>query len=535
MAEEPSFRDPARRRLFNVTDEAQAAKGELQTDLPDVDVPSQFDTPIQSTGIRADVMAGVQGQFDENIAQIQESALQSRRFRAGSTSAAELREARASRGRAIGALGQVELQSQGQILQALSPLAQTEAAGEQQRETLGQEQTFEQQRVDIEARLAGVQEEQARLMGVSITIDQGRLNLDRDALAESVRQFDMSTEEGIRQFNATIAESARNANLDREQTAELAANALEEGMRQFDMTDKTQRDLAGTALAENARQFNLSQDQTRELAEAQLAETARQFDLSEENDMDQFTQEIAERARQFDLDQDQTATLAANTLAEQARQFDFSEAQALDIHMDNIAEMQRQFDLTDNQVRDLAADALSENIRQFDLTSAQDMEMFGQNLQETARQFNMSHAQTARLAAEPLTQQKDIAEQGLKVQHVANMLNFMIEGAEALTVQDGINILDMAFEMSDIEKELGITPEQTASVSRVISEVSNEGTDGQRLHAALNDPSIWAGGADHDQDILDQLDFNFDGVIDNSDYILYRAGGGQFEFETELG
>ena len=229
------------------------------------------------------------------------------------------------------------------------------------------------------------------------------------------------------------------------------------------------------------------------------------------------------------------ATLAANTLAEQARQFDFSEAQALDIHMDNIAEMQRQFDLTDNQVRDLAADALSENIRQFDLTSAQDMEMFGQNLQETARQFNMSHAQTARLAAETLTQQKDIAEQGLKVQHVANMLNFMIEGAEALTVQDGINILDMAFEMSDIEKELGITPEQTASVSRVISEVSNEGTDGQRLHAALNDPSIWAGGADHDQDILDQLDFNFDGVIDNSDYILYRAGGGQFEFETELG
>ena len=162
MADE--FRDPERRRLLNITDEAQAEKGELQTQLPDVDVPSQFDTPIQSTGIRQDVLAGVQGQFDQNIAQVQEQALQARRFRAGSTSAAELREARASRGQAIGELGKVELQSQGQLLSALSPIAQTEAAGEQARETLAHTQEFEQQRVEIEQKLAGVEQQKVDVM-----------------------------------------------------------------------------------------------------------------------------------------------------------------------------------------------------------------------------------------------------------------------------------------------------------------------------------------------------------------------------------
>lgn len=512
MAEE--FRDPARRRLLNITDEAQAEKGELQTQLPDVSVPSQFDTPIQSTGIRADVLAGVQGNFDRNIAQIQENALENRRFRAGSTSNAELNEARSSRNIAIGELGKVELQSQGQLLGALGGVAQVEAGGEQARATQEELLTFEQQKVDI--------------MAGGLALDEGRLTLDNDKLLESARQFDLSSEDQRAQFTETIRATAEQNGLDRDQTAALAAASLKEGARQFDRSDETQRKLADETLAEGARQFGLSQDMTRELAENSLSEDARQFDLSQENDMDKFSQHIAEQARQFGLDQEQTATLAANALTEGARQFDFSQGQALDIHMDNIAEMQRQFDLSDDQVRDLAGDALIENGRQFDINSSTDMQQFAQNLSETSRQFNMGHAQTAQLAAMTIASQEGIAREGLKIQHIANMLDFMIEGAEALTQADGIAILDMAFEQSDIEERVGITPAASDEVTRVISEVNNAGTQGPALHAALNDPSVWSGGTDHPPEIMEQIDFNRDGIVDNSDYIIYVAGGGQF-------
>jgi len=514
------FRDPARRRLLDITDQAQADKGELATTLPDVDVPSQFDTPIQSTGLREDIMAGVQGRFEGNIANIQEAALQNRRFRAGSTGARELSAARASRNEAIGALGQVELQSQGQVLDALTSLATAETYGEQARATQEELLVFEQQKVDI--------------MKGSLAVEEGKLAIDEQAFAESIRQFDVTTAEGKAQFEANLAETMRQFDLTQEQQEELAANALRESARQFNMADRTQRDLSANQIAESARQFNLSDETKRDLAGDQLRESARQYDMTDARSREQFGTEIEERARQFDLGQEQQAGLAADALSESSRQFDLTQSQDLDMHMDNIAEMARQFNMSFEQTRDLAANALAENSRQFDLANAQQADQFSQNILETARQFDMNAAQTRELAVMTMVSNEQLLASQLNVQHVGNMLDFIVEGAEALTAEDGSRIIDMAFEMSDIENNLNTPTQVTQLAGSVIASAQGNGPDAIALHNAMAQPEIWNGGVDLadfepeiDDRIYRQLDFNGDGEVDATDYIIYRSSGGQ--------
>jgi hypothetical protein len=516
---EEDFRDPARRRLLDIADNASAEKGEIQTQLPDVSVPSQFDTPIQSTGIRQDVLAGVQGNFDRNIAQIQENALQNRRFRAGSTSNAELNEARSSRNQAIGALGQVELQSQGQVLGALGGLAQVEQSGQEARSTQTDLLTFEQQKVDI--------------MAGGLAIDQGRLTLDRDKLGETARQFDLSSVDQRAQFHATIAATAEQNGLDRAQTAELAAASLMEGARQFDVADATQRQLAGDALAEGARQFGLTQEQTRELADQSLAESARQFDQSDATQRDHFTREIDERARQFGLDQDQTKELAANALSEGGRQFDLSQEQDFALHLSNIAESSRQFELSQEQTLTLAREATTEAARQFDLSSGQDADQFSQNIIETARQFDFSQEQARDLAIESLAANERVANSQLNVQHLGNMISLLTDGTQALTAEDGNKIISAAFAMGDMEASLNISPTADQAVNNVLEISSQSSPEAQITRDLVTRPDIWgldphevSALSDEELTQYENLDFDGDGTVSMSDYIIYSARGG---------
>ena len=66
MAEEPDIRDPSRRAILRIAGDAAAAKGTLldAEDVPDVDVPEQFEN-IADTGIRESILAGAQGQFEQ--------------------------------------------------------------------------------------------------------------------------------------------------------------------------------------------------------------------------------------------------------------------------------------------------------------------------------------------------------------------------------------------------------------------------------------------------------------------------------------
>ena len=181
MATMQDVLDPARRQLLQMAEESQASAGQMQTaqDLPQVNVPSQFDTPIQATGgVREAILAGVQGNFETNMAAVQESALQNRRFNVGSTGDAELAVARSSRNEAVAKLGEAELTARGQLLSALTPIATQEAAGEQQRTTIGS-----QSAADIASiKESGAQTRETQSAQIS---QQGQLSKELQTLVNS--------------------------------------------------------------------------------------------------------------------------------------------------------------------------------------------------------------------------------------------------------------------------------------------------------------------------------------------------------------
>ena len=207
--------DPARRAMLGIAENVRAGSGMLFTDedLPDVDTPPQFDdgTDVDTDvgadagegegvdNIRQSVLAGVNAQFEQNLADIKENALRTRRFNVGSTGDEELRALRIARNLGIERLGNLELTERQQILDALSPIAQVEAQqdvirtqGEETRTTIGTqgEETRENIRTQgIEDRLT-----QQKQIDFEITIEgiraTNRLNEIKQQGTEQVESIE---------------------------------------------------------------------------------------------------------------------------------------------------------------------------------------------------------------------------------------------------------------------------------------------------------------------------------------------------------
>jgi hypothetical protein len=198
MAEDQDIRDPSNRQVYSTAKDAAANKGTLlDVDaLPEVDVPDQFED-IADTGIRESILAGAQGQFTTNLDAIRQNALQTRRFRAGSTSERELGLARASRQQAIGALGEIELEARGQILGAKTAVGVQKLKGETD--------------VSVATTGAGAQTTSATTAaGAHTTAAQTRADADRDVAASAsqaaviVQSMRSSTDE----INADVSATA---------------------------------------------------------------------------------------------------------------------------------------------------------------------------------------------------------------------------------------------------------------------------------------------------------------------------------------
>jgi hypothetical protein len=202
------------------------------------------------------------------------------------------------------------------------------------------------------------------------------LELDRAKLAESARQFGVSTDQAEKQFNAMLQKDYASLSIQEKQflmSLGLDQAKFEESKKQF----STSIALDQAKLAETARQFNISTDQV----QSQFNETLKKDYAQLSSQEKQFLQSLGLDQAKFEESKKQFATtisLDKAKLDETARQFNISSEQA-----------NKQF--YDSLKKDYAA--LSQNDKQFLSSLGLDQAKFEEIKAQNANQNNLAWAQ----------------------------------------------------------------------------------------------------------------------------------------------
>ena len=418
----------------------------------------------------------------------------------------------------------------------------------------------------------------------NLSLDQEK-SLAAAALLETQRQYDLSDTLQRDLFAANLAESARTFNLDQRTRVDLAMATLAQERQIFDITNQTQLDLLRADIEERARQFDLDQTQTATLASNALAQQnthwlkahteakrqydtdwwqeERQFKQTRDNAHHEFNKQMDLARDKFDAGtdqfkeaQDQAQDQFIKTLDEGKRQYDkttrdanrrFSQEQGQKwlSQLLHINETARQFNLDHHAKLKIAGDVLAQQSKEFDLTREDHKKQFFSNLGETARQFNLSQAQTRDLAIEGLLANERIANEQLNVQHLGNLMEFMVGGTGGyFDAEDGEAIIERLLDMSDIERSLNLGEDVTSAASNLITSLKNPSPDTDEMFAKtmVDEGDVWFideeealdryGFADPDANSRFRssyllLDLNDDAVVDGEDYVIYAASGGK--------
>lgn len=213
--------------------------------------------------------------------------------------------------------------------------------------------------------------------------------------AEEARRFDVTTQVGAEQFNASLTVDQRKFFADLSNNINQFNITTSEGIRQFTESMSAEESRFARNLLENVRQFNTQTELQNSQFYAQLNQNEQQFVRQLFQNRDQFEKDLAQRQLEFQVTAgfeelriqqgQQQINLQSSELLERSRQFDLTLEQSAKQFVDSLNFEQVKF-----------AQSLAEEVRQFD--SVQDMK---------DSQFYASLSQEGKLFADELAQKKE--------------------------------------------------------------------------------------------------------------------------------
>lgn len=169
--------------------------------------------------------------------------------------------------------------------------------------------------------------------------------------------FDFFTNDGIKNWVSSL--EFQNLTLE-EQVRQFDASLIESA-RTFDVTNREQIRQFNESLNIMYKELDIKEDRNeweKDIADRTLSESLRQFDLTLEDSIIKFDQQLDWAKNSFDLEDSRIRELQRDAILEQARQFDITDETSLY----KFGELQRQsihqFDLTFNQSKDIQNAAL---------------------------------------------------------------------------------------------------------------------------------------------------------------------------------